>query len=183
MAPRKEVGQRAFWGGSERVHVQPFHSSEYITVTVCSKWTTGCFVEVQVKFLLPVPLSWLSPTSVTWRPHDAALPRHSIWSSVSFLCPVQLSDPSVFPAVIVEEVPDSHLLSYSDLTCEQPASGGLDPAVGAEDPGVHGGGVTFSGDLWVRSFVLYDRLALKVHPFLVLYDTWCRFHPAQPFIG
>ncbi|XP_048879589.1 ETS-related transcription factor Elf-1-like [Brienomyrus brachyistius] len=56
----------------------------------------------------------------------------------------QLSDPSVFPAVIVEEVPSSHLLSYSDLTCEQPASGGLDPAVGAEDPGVHGGGVTFT---------------------------------------
>uniref|UniRef100_A0A3B3R4S4 ETS-related transcription factor Elf-1-like n=1 Tax=Paramormyrops kingsleyae TaxID=1676925 RepID=A0A3B3R4S4_9TELE len=64
--------------------------------------------------------------------------------SVSVLCPVQLSDPSVFPAVIVEEVPNSHLLSYSDLTCEQPASGGLDPAVGAEDPGVHGGGVTFT---------------------------------------
>lgn len=33
---------------------------------------------------------------------------------------LQLADPSSFPAVIVEQMPHSHLLNYSGLTCDQP---------------------------------------------------------------
>ncbi|KAI4877119.1 hypothetical protein NFI96_026468 [Prochilodus magdalenae] len=37
---------------------------------------------------------------------------------------LQLADPSAFPAVIVEQMPHTHLLNYSGLTCEQPLTGG-----------------------------------------------------------
>ncbi|KAL7852666.1 hypothetical protein SRHO_G00184510 [Serrasalmus rhombeus] len=37
---------------------------------------------------------------------------------------LQLADPSTFPAVIVEQMPHTHLLNYSGLTCEQPLTGG-----------------------------------------------------------
>ncbi|XP_046693436.1 ETS-related transcription factor Elf-1-like isoform X2 [Silurus meridionalis] len=40
--------------------------------------------------------------------------------------PLQLADPSSFPAVIVEQMPHSHLLNYSGLTCDQPLRLGLD---------------------------------------------------------
>ncbi|XP_027011979.1 ETS-related transcription factor Elf-1-like isoform X1 [Tachysurus fulvidraco] len=39
---------------------------------------------------------------------------------------LQLEDPSSFPAVIVEQMPHSHMLNYSGLTCDQPLRLGLD---------------------------------------------------------
>lgn len=39
---------------------------------------------------------------------------------------LQLADPSSFPAVIVEQMPHSHLLNYSGLTCDQPLRLGLE---------------------------------------------------------
>lgn len=39
---------------------------------------------------------------------------------------LQLEDPSTFPAVIVEQMPHSHLLNYSGLTCDQPLRLGLE---------------------------------------------------------
>ncbi|XP_058236808.1 ETS-related transcription factor Elf-1-like isoform X2 [Hemibagrus wyckioides] len=39
---------------------------------------------------------------------------------------LQLADPSSFPAVIVEQMPHSHMLNYSGLTCDQPLRLGLD---------------------------------------------------------
>lgn len=38
----------------------------------------------------------------------------------------QLADPSSFPAVIVEQMPHSHLLNYSGLTCDQSLRLGLE---------------------------------------------------------
>lgn len=46
---------------------------------------------------------------------------------------LQLADSSSFPAVIVEQMPHSHLLSYSGLTCDQPLRLGLERDADVDD--------------------------------------------------
>lgn len=89
----------------------------------------------------------------------ASLTSFSVCVCVSFLC-AQLDDPSVFPAVIVEQVPAADLLQvYSGLESDEVTNGIMvDTTLHVvEEPSILVGGVDLSGKDRLLSYHLKYR--------------------------
>lgn len=94
----------------------------------------------------------------------------SLYVCVSFLC-AQLDDPSVFPAVIVEQVPAADLLQvYSGLESDEVTNGIMvDTTLHVvEEPSILVGGVDLSG----KDRLLSHHLKYRCMIYRPLY-CWC----------
>lgn len=119
---------------------------------VCSEGINGIFIAYTHWYVqrLPAPRSPLTSSS-----------SHSVFFSLFFVCVCfQLDDPSVFPAVIVEQVPAADLLHvYSGLEADEVTNGILVDSTMhvVEEPSMLVGGVDITGadDVF---------LALELHP-------------------
>lgn len=78
---------------------------------------------------------------------DEAVSQHLTCLSLSLRVSVQLDDPSVFPAVIVEQVPPTDLLVYSGLESDEVTNGIMvDTALHVVEEPILVGSVDLSGE-------------------------------------